>query len=142
MAREVIWLHDKALNLPQLEELGASEQRPALFVWDDGYFRSRAYALKRLVFIYETLCALPVVIVHGDTLAVLQQRAPNAIKTFFTADTHIRAIIERLAQAHRVEVISPEPFVRIAEDYQFRRFFKYWNQARRTAFLVNGGGDA
>ena len=136
---EIIWLHDKALNLPQLEALGASEQQPALFIWDDDYFRSRAYALKRLVFIYETLCALPVEIVHGNTIAVMQQRAPDAIKTFFTTDTHIRAIIERLAQAHRVQVIRPEPFVRIAEDYQFQRFFKYWNKAQRTAFLTNGG---
>ena len=139
---EIIWLHDKAMNLPQLEALGASAQQPALFIWDDDYFRSRAYALKRLVFIYESLCALPVEIVHGDTMAVMQQRAPDSIKTFFTADSHISAIIERLAQAHRVQVIKPEPFVRIAEDYQFQRFFKYWNKARLTAFLANGGGDA
>ena len=139
---EIIWLHDKALNLLQLDTLGASAQQPALFIWDDDYFRSRAYALKRLVFIYETLCALPVEIVHGDTMAVMQQRAPTAIKTFFTADSRIRAIIERLGQAHRVHVIRPEPFVRIAEDYQFQRFFKYWNKARQTAFLVNGSGDA
>ena len=139
---EIIWLHDKALNLNQLEALGASAQQPALFIWDDDYFRSRAYALKRLVFIYETLCALPVEIVQGDTMAVMQQRAPTAIKTFFTADSHIRAITERLGQAHRVQVIRPEPFVRIAEDHQFRRFFKYWNKARQTAFLANGGADA
>ena len=139
MAREIIWLHDKALSLPQFSALGASEQDPALFIWDDAYFRSRAYALKRLVFIYETLCALPVEIIHGDTLAVMRQRAPENIKTFFSADTRIRAMIERLAQEHRVKVIRPRPFAHIDEDYQFQRFFKYWNKAKKTALLVDGG---
>ena len=139
VAKAIIWLHDKALNLPQLSALGASQQSPALFIWDDDYFRSRAYALKRLVFIYETLCALPVEIVQGDTLVVMQQRAPETIKTFFSADTRIRAITDRLAQEHRVEVIRPRPFVPIDADYQFKRFFKYWNKAKRTALLVDGG---
>ena len=139
MAKEIIWLHEKALSLPQLEALGASEQSPALFVWDDAYFRSRGYTLKRLVFIYETLCALPVEIVLGETLAVLQQREPEIITTFFSADTRIAAMIEQLARVQRVEVIRPRPFVDIAEDYQFQRFFKYWNKAKKTAFLINGG---
>ena len=67
------------------------------------------------------------------------QSAPATIKTFFSADTRIRAMIERLAQEHEVEVIRPRPFVHIDEDYQFQRFFKYWNKAKRTALLVDGG---
>jgi deoxyribodipyrimidine photo-lyase len=35
------------------------------------------------------------------------------------------------------EIIEEKPFVNIGSGYEFHRFFKYWNKAKNTAFLIN-----
>jgi hypothetical protein len=140
VAREIIWVHDKALNHSSLQALGANTR--AIFIWDDEYFQNRLYSLKRLVFIYETLCQMPVEIIKGDTLKVIRFLAPDKVKTWFTADTKIKKITQLLAKNYKVEVIKPQPFAQILESYEFKRFFKYWNEAKKTAFLKNGTHDA
>ena len=96
---------------------------------------------KRLVFIYETLCQMPVEIIKGDIFDIMKSFAPAKIKTFFTSDSKIQEIIQQLSQIYEVEVIRPEPFVQIANHDQFKRFFNYWNKAKKTAFLKNGRQD-
>ena len=63
MSKEIIWVHEKALNSNLLADI--DDNKKALFIWDNSYFQSRSYTLKRLVFIYETLCQLPVEIIQA-----------------------------------------------------------------------------
>lgn len=142
MVKEIIWVHDKGLNKGCETFNNLHEQARAVFVWDDAYFKSRSYSFKRLVFIYETLCQLPVDIVRGSTLDVIKSLAPDKIKTFPTADSEIRQIITQLCEICDVEVVDAAPFVQVAADYEFKRFFKYWNKAQKTAFSRNGKNDA
>jgi len=139
MAKVIIWIHDKALNHLFLQAL--DDHTRAVFVWDNQYFQDRSYSLKRLVFIYETLCQMPVDVIKGDTLEVMRSLAPNEVRTWFTADTKIKEIARLLSKNCNVEVIKPQPFAQISEAYEFARFFKYWNKAKKTAFLKNGSAD-
>ena len=142
MGNQLIWLHDKALSQshPALDELNESTR--VIHVWDDAYYQSRSYSLKRLVFIYETLCELPVEIIHGNTTDVLQTLRPDKLIIPYTADTFIKKLSDELSQIAEVEIVKEKPFVAVAPDEAFKRFFKYWNKAKKTAFLINGEDNA
>ncbi len=136
VAKEIIWLHDKALNGFLLQELNDRVQ--PIFVWDEQYFKHRCYSLKRLVFIYETLCQMPVDVIKGDTIEIMRSFLPAKITTLYTADTKIKEIIKRLRKNFDVEVVKSQPFVKIPDEYEFKRFYKYWDKAKKTAFLKDG----
>lgn len=138
MDKTIIWLHDKALNTEyfKLEEI--DENHKLIFIWDDEYFKERQYALKRLIFIYECLCELPLEILHGKTIETLQKLNPDKIIIPHTADTVIKAFIDDISKAFRVTVVKPPEFASIPKGHSFTRFFKYWNKAKKTAFLQNG----
>lgn len=138
MVKQLIWVHDKALNKhhPVLQTQSADDH--AIFIWDDHYFRRRSYTLKRLVFIYETLCQMPVDIIKGDTLDVINTLAPARIQTFFSADSQIKALTQQLSQQYQLDIISAAPFVQLPETGPLKRFFKYWHKAKKTAFLTDG----
>lgn len=142
MSNQLIWLHDKALGQahPVLHELRKDTQ--VIHVWDDAYYQSRSYSLKRLVFIYETLCELPVEIIHGNTIEVLQFLHSGKIIIPYTADTVIKKLSEKLSEIAEVEIVKEKPFVSVAVDEEYKRFFKYWNKAKKTAFLTNGEDSA
>ncbi|MDX2165164.1 MAG: hypothetical protein SFW07_07095 [Gammaproteobacteria bacterium] len=140
MAREIIWIHDKALNSFLVQAI--NDKAKAIFVWDDEYFKTRSYSLKRLVFIYETLCQMPVDVIKGQTIEIIRSLSPSKITTLYVADTKIKEIIQHLTKNFDVEVVRSHPFVKIPDGYEFRRFFKYWDKAKKTAFLRNGGEDA
>lgn len=140
MDKRIFWLHEKALSGVLSNKL--SDDYKLLFIWDDQYFQNRNYSFKRLVFIYETLCDLSVEIIKGDTLEVMNGLAPAKLTTFFSVDTEIKKITDKLSKNHQVEIIKPQTFVCVDDKLEFKRFFKYWNKAKKTVFLENGGQHA
>ncbi len=141
MAKTIFWVHDQAMNSKQCELEISDNETQAVFIWDNSYFYDRSYSLKRLIFIYETLCQLPVEIIEGDTLSVIQAWMPLKIKTFYTVDSKLNLIIQQLSKSYQVEIIKPVFLAQIDSDRQFKRFFNYWNSAQKTAFLKNGGSN-
>jgi len=137
MADHILWLHDKYLMKSAIDDLRPL-MRP-VFIWDDAYFQSRGYTLKRLVFIYETLCDLDIEIFHGPTLDVLTSLAPKSIQVFHSADTTVKALIAQMAQDLDIQVVHPAPFVKNFEMSEYRRFFKYWNATNKSALSHDGG---
>jgi hypothetical protein len=51
-------------------------------------------------------------------------------------------MISRLKLITTVEIIKDEELVQIPATTDFKRFFKYWSLAEKTASLRNGGVDA
>ena len=135
MAKELIWLHDKALDKHHPALQNRDDPSPCLFVWDEAYFQKQGYSFKRLVFIYETICEMSVTVVKGDTCEVIRSFAPDKVTCFFTPDIIVKEIIQQLSRLYPVTVIKPDPFVQLPESADFTRFFKYWNKAKETAFL-------
>ena len=138
MIDTIIWLHDKGLSIshPLFELPNAGT--PCFFIWDDGYFKQRAYSLKRLVFIYESLCEMPIQIVQGNTLEIFTEMRQQKIITPYTADTEINRLIKQLANSFAVETVRAKSFS-MAHNDDVKRFFKYWNKAKKTALLTDAG---
>lgn len=142
MTKPLIWLHEEALRMTHPVFNVAPTGTRAVFVWDDDYFKTLNYSLKRLIFIYETLCELPVDILRGDTVSVIKELKPSRLYVPSTGKPHITLVIDQLKNIAEVERIPDEVFVQIRETTDFKRFFKYWSLAEETAFLKNGGIDA
>ena len=134
MIKRIIWLHDKALsqNHPVFDNM--NEGAKAIYIWDEEFFKKRPYSFKRLVFIYETLCQLQIEVIKGDTLEVLKSFKPEKIITPFTTDTQINNLVEQLSKVFSVKIVEEKPFVNIGSGYEFNRFFKYWNKAKKHRF--------
>ncbi len=141
MTKQLIWLHDKALSQEHPVFNNMNEGTKAIYVWDEEFFKKRSYSFKRLVFIYETLCQLQIEIIKGNTLEVLKSFNPKKIITPFTTDTQINNLVKQLSKVFSVEIVKEKPFVNIGSGYEFNRFFKYWNKAKNTAFLINANTE-
>ncbi|MBA4275005.1 MAG: hypothetical protein C0436_05060 [Alphaproteobacteria bacterium] len=139
MSTSLIWLHEESLRITHPVFEVAPLDTKAVFIWDDVYLTRANYSLKRLVFIYETLCELPLSIYHGDIVAVVQHLAPSTLYIPATNTPHIVATIDMLKQHADVQRVEDEAFTVIKKAADHRRFFQFWNKAEKTAFLHNGG---
>jgi hypothetical protein len=137
MTKSIIWLHDSALLLTHPVFKAARGDAKVIYIWDDEYFKAENYSLKRLVFIYETLCEMPVEIIRGDTLSTLLGFDVVTIYIPATTNTYLQRIVSELAKSRDVNVINEAPFVVLKNNKEFRRFFSYWNQIAESAFTPN-----
>ena len=138
MKNAIIWLHEKALSTNHPVFNGSCKSTRIIHIWDNGYLKKRNYSLKRLVFLYETLCSLPVQIIEGDTLEVLQSFEVEQILIPQTPDSYIREIVETLSIRKATLEVPGTIFSATGLDEKMGRFFKYWKVAKKKAFLKDG----
>lgn len=134
----IILLHDQSLRLSHPVFMETPKDTSSIFIWDDEYFRESGYSLKRLVFIYETLCELNIDIIFGNTLDLLQDLSPSELYIPFSYNSYIHRVVSKLPKEIKIYMVPDEPFVSIPESSKFVRFFQYWNKAKKTAFILNG----
>ena len=141
MADKLLLVHDKALRFG-LDACEAYKRFKAIHIWDDEYYRSQRYSLKRLVFIYETLLDLPLEIIHGKTLDILSEENFDDIVIPYSGDQALKNLFSKIEKIKTVHYLFETSFVNLDRTVEFKRFFKYWNQAKKTAFLINGDRGA
>lgn len=133
----LIWLHEDALRAdhPVFKSAGAGAE--AVFIWDDAYFQSEGYSLKRLVFIYELLADLNITCLKGETETVLKDYAQGR-KIFVpkTPNPKFKEIIDSLDDA---AIIPDIPLVIVPDDVDLKRFFRFWNKAKKSALSSSVG---
>jgi hypothetical protein len=142
MNQPLIWLHEEALRITHPVFTSAPAGTRAVFIWDDDYLQKLGYSLKRLVFIYETLCELPVDIFYGETVRVVSDLAPSKVYIPSSHKPHLVSLINAFKSVVEVEVSPDEAFAQVAMTAEVKRFFKYWKMAETTALRKNGGLDA
>ena len=142
MSDKVVWLHEKALSVEHAFLNQLNPETRLIHVWDDEYYQRRNYSLKRLVFIYETLCDLPVDIIAGNTVDVFKKLHPRQVLTPYTADSEVKHLMDKLSEAVPVKMIHDHEFVDIEKDLNLKRFFRFWNKAKQSALSIDGVPDA
>jgi hypothetical protein len=139
MTKTVVWVHGDSLSAASAA-LRANPGAPAIFVFDDALLASYQLSLKRMVFLYECLLEMPVVIRRGDivaeVLAFAHEHGAVVVETTPSPSPYFRQISERLSQKLTLLVHCEPPF---AEDrsYSLGRFFRYWSKAEAS---ILGGG--
>ncbi len=137
MNNQLILLHEEALSINHRVFNVAPKGTKAIYVWDDSYFTQTKYSLKRLVFIYESLCDLPIDIIYGNIIDVVKELAPQKIFIPATNNFMINDSIDKIKLILNVQLVDDKPFVDINNSIEFRRFFQYWSKAKKTAFSID-----
>jgi hypothetical protein len=143
MSQAVVWVHAGCLN-PYQAALTKNQERPAIFIWDERLLRRRAVSLKRILFIYECLLDLPVVIRRGavaeELIAFAREHEADEIITMFNVSPgfarNVRVLQDR---DFHITILQEEPFVDFSEKPDLRRFSRYWRAAQpQLAFPRSG----
>ena len=122
--KTIVWMHEDGLR-PLLPGT------PAIFVFED-----KGHSLKRIVFLYECLLELDVVIAKGDVETLVRKFAAEhgaeRIVTTFTECPRITA----QARALGAEMVNDDPFIAAAGPYDLKRFSRYWQRVERKALQL------
>ena len=135
--KTLVWIHEDALRADHPAILQAGKDAELYFIWDDHYLQTMDYSFKRLTFIYETLCELPLRICKGDTLqtlsALMDDTQAECIYIPATPNPELKRRIQQLAVKYNITVVEDIPFVTLPGDPDIKRFFRYWNKAKKVA---------
>ena len=137
----VVWVHGDMLS-PRSVALQAQPGAPAIWVWDDELLAAQRISLKRIVFLYECLLELPVVIRRGDVAAeVLDFARAAGARTIVTAASpspRFATIRRLLEQEMPVAVLHESPFAAAPRALDLRRFSRYWRKVERSVLPQSG----
>lgn len=142
MNNSLIWLHEDALRLSHPIFTHAPANCEVIFIWDDSYLQKANYSLKRLVFLYETLCELPLIMLRGGTFDILSCHAATQLYIPESPNPWINLVCKQLTPTKEVTRIGDEPFVRVKSQKDARRFHQYWNKVETLALTQNGSAHA
>ncbi|MCS6834730.1 MAG: hypothetical protein NZ750_01775 [Anaerolineae bacterium] len=136
----IIWVHGDNLN-PHSAPFQTAPDAPAIFVWDDALLEEWRISLKRIVFIYECLLELPIIIRRGDVAEeVVQFAREHEARRILTSESPsprhqflCQTIIKHMPKGSRLEVLREPAFVDGAEKVDLKRFSRYWNAVKKQA---------
>ncbi len=133
----VVWVHPDGLN-PDARVFRQHSHAPAIFVWDDAALEKDRWTLKRLVFLYECLLELPVIIRRGrpvdEIRAFAQQHGTSQVVTTPSPNPLWKQQQADLGNQLTVTVCADEPLIDSDQPFPLERFSRYWRQAKRYAF--------
>ncbi|MEM6799035.1 MAG: hypothetical protein AAF589_05930 [Planctomycetota bacterium] len=127
MSEAVLWVHDEMLR-PECVPSGVA----AVFVFDKAWIEDQRLSLKRIVFLYECLQAMPgVEIRKGDVVAEVSAFAQRHDATGIQTYRSPLPRIKRQGEALGAEWIDPEPIATLPEGVDLKRFSRYWRKVEK-----------
>lgn len=135
MTAPLIVLHEEALRMTHPVFDAAPEGTEAIFIWDDTHFKRMDYSLKRLIFIYETLCELPVNIIRGDALDVIRSIAPEKLYVPASQNDCYKSLIDELSLLVSTTIVNDTMFVEMNKNNDLMRFSHYWKKVEKKLLL-------
>jgi nucleotide-binding universal stress UspA family protein len=137
MTHPVVWVHGDCLS-PYGSALKAYPNAPAIWVWDEALIEEWQLSLKRILFIYECLLELPVVIRRGDVAAEVvnfaTEQNADLVVTTQSPSPRFTDIYKEINRSVPVEVLAVEPFFEYSGYIDLKRFSRYWKVAERHLF--------
>ncbi|MEL6686986.1 MAG: hypothetical protein AAFP97_05135 [Pseudomonadota bacterium] len=129
----IVWVHWEALSEDHPVFSAAPDDARRIFGWDADDLARRDWSLKRCVFVLECLEDMGVEIMEGRPSDVLNDLNSSSVFTATSPDPYIRQEITKIEAD--VSVIKAEPFASVPENVDMKRFFRYWNKAKKTVLL-------
>jgi hypothetical protein len=141
----LILLHEEAISISHPVFQATPSGSKAIFIWDDEYFIEANYSFKRLVFIYESICQLPIDVIKGNLVDVIKEMHPTIIYIPATNNPLLLKNIDILNKLFNIKIVEDEQLIGnglINRDKCVKRFFQYWKNAEKTIFKINGQNNA
>lgn len=137
MANTITWIHADNLNPNQV---ALQDGHPAIFVWDDDLLAEWEISFKRVVFIYECLLELPLVIRRGtvaeEVAKFAQEYDATHIVTPYSPSPRHRLIIEQISKKYpslTIDIVHDAPFIAYDKQLDLKRFSRYWRKIEKYA---------
>lgn len=135
-AKPVIWVHGDNLN-PYSPAFTRFPGASAVWVWDDALLERTHISLKRIVFLYECLLELPVLIRRGnvanEVMRFAAEQGADGVVTVESPAPGFAALLRQLEQRMPIAVLPKPPFVEEPAALDLRRFTRYWRKVERSA---------
>lgn len=140
MNNPIIWIHGDCLN-PESPAFQEYPDTPAIWVWDEKLLERWQISLKRIVFIYECLLELPVVIRRGkvseEVLAFATEHNADGVMTMDSPSPRFKAICDQIEEKLPLEIWEVQPLVDYDGYIDLKRFSRYWKKAKPYALKTN-----
>lgn len=137
MQTPIIWVHADCLS-PRGPAFAANPDAAAIFVFDEALLQEYQISSKRLMFMYECLLELPVVIRRGDVAAEVlrfaDQHGADGVVTTASVAPRFADIQQQIARTHPVQALPVDPFVEYPGRLDLKRFSRYWSKVEAYAF--------
>lgn len=137
ISNPVIWLHGDNLN-PNNPALLQYPDAPVVWVWDEALLDDYDIALKRILFMYESLLETRAVIRRGNVYPEIVQFAEEhnagGIVTMDSPSPRFAGIVRTLEKQYPVKIMAERSLVAHDGPYDLRRFSRYWETAQKHAF--------
>lgn len=138
--KRVAWIHADNLN-PHQPALTKYGDLPAIFVWDEALLNEWQISFKRIVFIYECLLELPVVIRKGDVAEEVakfahEHDADRIITPASPSPRHhliCQQIARQMPEDAKLSVVRGDEFVDYDGHIDLKRFSRYWKHVKKMA---------
>lgn len=132
--RPIVWVHGDSLS-ESSAALSSYPGAPAIFVFDNQLITDYRLSFKRIVFMYECLLEMPVIIRRGDiaeqVLAFAREHDATHIATTRTPSPYFGQIVAKLEKQMAVKIFEEPPFAR-DQHYDLGRFSRYWSKAQAS----------
>lgn len=141
----LIIIHEEALRISHPVFTLAPINTKAIFIWNENYLINANYSLKRLVFIYEIICQLPIDIIHRNPVETINEIKPTIIYMLATNNSLLLIEIDQLKRLFNIEIVQDESFLEnqlAHKEKLVKRFFQYWKHAETSIFKINGQNNA
>ena len=102
-----------------------------VFIFDEDYLNQTQYSFKRIVFIYECLKQIDCEIYKGATKEVIDHLAPKKIFIPNTINPFFNKTYSKLSKAYQIEIINQTKLIELENQPDLKRFFRYWNKAKK-----------
>ncbi len=134
----IVWVFGDHLSVTN-PALLTYPDAPAIYVWDEDMLHRNQLSLKRIVFVYECLLELPVVIRKGNTADVLTEFAVEHNSSTIVSVKSISPRFQHHCQSLSkkgltLELLTPKPFVSYSGKRDLKRASRYWRQIQSYAF--------
>ena len=132
--KPIVWVHGDSLS-PTSAALSSYPGAPAIFVFDNQLIADYRLSFKRIVFMYECLLEMPVVIRRGDiadqVLAFAREHDATHVATTRTPSPYFGQTVAKLEKLIAVKILEEPPFAR-DQHYDLGRFSRYWAKAQAS----------
>ena len=140
MAKSIIWVHGDNIN-PYAPTFKQFPDSPAIFVFDDALLATWNISLKRIVFLYECLLELPVSIQQGNVVdRIVQFASEHETDEIITMDSPsprfaelVDSLKNQMGESTRIQVLQETPLVAVDDEFDYKRFSRYWRKAKPYA---------
>lgn len=138
----LVWVHEDAITLDHPVMEAAGDDANPIFIWDTKRHDNLDYSLKRRMFIYECALDLSIPIYADDPLTVLSSLSSgDEVYTAASVDPYVQNIIGNLRKLSKVVVVEAPIFADVPANVDTARFFRFWNQAKRSALTHSQNTD-